>query len=161
MYRAAEASKGLYALDANYAKIVSYYSNMFYIRYVVVPTKTATAANTMSDEEYLEKYQLMMDVVDGMSLESVVPGILKEIYLSGAAYVYAWKDNAARTISVITLPTRYCRTVLQTNLGTNLIEFDFEYFRQFLNAEDLELALTVMPPEFRTLLPTVQNLPEK
>jgi hypothetical protein len=160
-YRASQVSKGLHALDANYAKIISYYSNMYYIRYVVVPTKATNAANEMTDEEYMEKYQLMLDVIDGMTLESVVPAMLKETYLSGAAYVYAFKNNAAKTISVIILPPRWCRTVLQTNLGTNLIEFDFEYFQQFRSQDDLEQALSVMPEEFRTLLPTVQNQAEK
>lgn len=160
-YRASQVSKGLHAIDANYAKIISYYSNMYYIRYVVVPTKATASADEIQDEDYLEKYKLMMDVVDGMNLEAVVPAILKEIYLSGAAYVYAVKDNPSKTITIVMLPTRYCRTVLQTNLGTNLIEFDFEYFRQFLSTEDLEAALDVMPPEFRTILPTVQALPEK
>ena len=161
LYRAAYASKGLHALDANYAKIISYYSNMYYVRYVVIPTKATAAAGTMTDEEYKEKYQLMLEVVDGMNLESVIPAILKEVYLSGAAYVYAVKDNPSKTITIITLPTRYCRTVLQTNLGTNLIEFDFEYFQQFRSQEDLELALSVMPEEFRALLESVRNEAEK
>lgn len=160
-YRASQVSKGLHAIDSNYAKIISYYSNMYFIRYVVVPTKVTAAANDMSDEDYLEKYDLMMNVVDGMNLESVVPAILKEVYISGAAYVYAVKDNAAKTISIIMLPTRYCRTVLQTNLGTNLIEFDFEYFQQFRSQETLEQALNVMPAEFRPLLESVRTLPEK
>lgn len=161
VYRASYASKGLHALDANYAKIISYYANMYYIRYVVMPTRVNGVGADMSDEEYMDKYQLMVDVVDGMSLESVIPSILKEVYLAGAAYVYAVKNNASKTISTIILPTRYCRTVLQTNLGTNLIEFDFDYFRQFLTAEDLELALSVMPEEFRGLLESVKSLPDK
>lgn len=160
-YRASYVSKGLHALDSNYAKIISYYSNMYYIRYVVMPTFINGVGADMSDEEYMEKYQLMVDVIDGMSLESVVPSILKEVYLAGVSYVYAVKNNASKTISVIMLPTRYCRTVLQTNLGTNLIEFDFEYFRQFLDNDDRELALSVMPEEFRGLLESVQPLAEK
>jgi hypothetical protein len=160
-YRAAQVSKGLHAIDSNYAKIISYYSNMYYIRYVVIPSKVSASTGDISDEEYLDRYERMMEVVDGANLESVIPAILKEVLLAGSAYVYAVKNNPAKTITLIMLPTEYCRTVLQTNLGTNLIEFDFEYFIQFPGAEDLEQALKVFPKEFRGLLEESKPMTEK
>lgn len=147
---AAEVSKSLHALDPTYAKIVSYYADMFYIRYTILPVQMPTEEEEVSPEDYQTRYREMLQVVDGLNLEVSVPELLEDILVSGSAYVYAEKLNSSKTISLLSLPSKYCRTVLKTNLGTNVIQFDMRYFDQF-RGDNKEIAFSYFPKEFLTL----------
>jgi hypothetical protein len=141
-------SRQLHSIDANYAKLVSYYSNMFHVRYTVMPIQLRKDI-AVADQIYMEEYDRMLEIADGMSLEQIVPDVLEELYINGSAYLTSYKDNATKTISIIILPHDYCRTVYKTTLGTNVIEFDFRYFELFTLNEDKEEALALFPAEFR------------
>ena len=71
-------------------------------------------------------------------------------FLSGSAYVTSEKNNAAKTTSLIILPPEFSRIVLKTNLGTNVIEFNFKYFDAFRSDEQKKV-LELFPKEFTTL----------
>lgn len=141
-------SRQLHNIDANYSKLISYYSNMFYIRYVVMPIQLRKDI-TVPDQIYMEEYNRMVEVADGMTLEQIIPEALEELMINGSVYLTSYKDNATKTISIIILPHDYCRTVFKTTLGTNVIEFDFRYFELYQLAQDKEEALALFPPEFR------------
>jgi hypothetical protein len=141
-------SRQLHNIDANYAKLVSYYSNMFYVRYTVMPIQLRKDI-PVADQIYMEEYNRMLEITEGMSLEQIIPEALEELLLNGSVYLTSYKDNATKTISIIILPHEYCRTVFKTTLGTNVIEFDFRYFELYQLNEDKEQALALFPPEFR------------
>jgi hypothetical protein len=141
-------SRQLYTIDANYAKLISYYSNMYHVRYTVMPVQLRKDI-PVADQIYMEEYNRMLEVTEGMSLEQILPEILEELLINGSAYLTAYKDNSTKTISIIILPHEYCRTVFKTTLGTNVIEFDFRYFELYNLNEDKEQALALFPEEFR------------
>jgi hypothetical protein len=141
-------SRQLHNIDANYAKLVSYYANMFYIRYTVMPVQLRKDI-PVADQIYMEEYNRMLEVSEGMSLEQIIPEALEELLINGSVYLTSYKDNSTKTISLIILPHDYCRTVFKTTLGTNVIEFDFRYFELYQLLEDKEQALALFPPEFR------------
>jgi hypothetical protein len=141
-------SRQLHNIDANYSKLVSYYANMFHVRYVVLPVQIRKDV-AVADQIYMEEYNRILEVTEGMSLETIIPEILEEIMINGSAYLTTFKDNATKTLSLIILPHDYCRTVFKTTLGTNVIEFDFRYFELYQLEEDKEQALALFPPEFR------------
>jgi hypothetical protein len=141
-------SRQLHNIDANYSKLISYYSNMFFVRYTVIPVQLRKDI-AISDEIYLDEYNRMLEVIDGMTLEQIVPEALEELLINGSVYLTSYKDNATKTISIIILPHDYCRTVFKTTLGTNVIEFDFRYFELYQLDQDKEEALALFPPEFR------------
>lgn len=140
-------SRQLHNIDANYAKLISYYANMFYIRYVVMPVQIRKDI-PVADQVYMEEYNRMVEVADGMSLEQMVPEILEELLINGSVFLTTFKDNSTKTLSLIILPHDYCRTVFKTTLGTNVIEFDFRYFELYQLQADKEQALALFPPEF-------------
>jgi hypothetical protein len=141
-------SRQLHSIDANYSKLISYYSNMFYIRYTIMPVQLRKDI-PVADQIYMDEYGRMLEIADGMSLEQIIPDILEEVFINGSAYLTSYKDNATKTISIIILPHEYCRTIYKTTLGTNVIEFDFRYFELFSLDEDKEQALALFPEEFR------------
>lgn len=147
-WEAANVSSILQATDANYAKLISYFSDMFHIRYVVTPV-LLDRDTKIASKEYLEKYHEMMEVVDGLNLETLVPEMLEEVFLNGAVYPYLEKSSSSKTVMATLLPAQYCRTVLKTNYGTNLVEFNYEYFDQFSQG-DIEEVLNLFPKEFAT-----------
>jgi hypothetical protein len=158
-WKAAEVSRSLEAVDSKYAKLLSYFSDMFHVRYTVVPTLLKRAKG-LPDEAYLKRYNDIMQVVEGMSLETTIPTLLKEIYLAGSVYVYTEKYNPAKTLSMIILPQEYCRPVLKSNHGTYVIQFNFDYFAK-MNAEDRDDALRLFPAEFMMLYEQTKNLGKK
>ena len=105
-------SRQLHNIDANYAKLVSYYSNMFYIRYVVMPIQLRKDIPA-ADQIYMEEYERMVEIADGMSLEQMVPEILEELMINGSVFLTTFKDNSTKTLSLIILPHDYCRTVFK------------------------------------------------
>lgn len=145
----AEASKTLYALDSNYAKIISYYADMFYVRYTVTPEMIGAAE--MDSEKYLEVYNEMLQKIDGLNLETLLPDILREIFIVGSVYLHAEENTSSDTTIIRILPADYSRTVFTTNFGTNTIEFNFDYFEQFQDKDEQELVLSSFPKEFKTL----------
>lgn len=147
-WQVGKISEILQSLDSNYLKLISYFSDMFHIRYVVTPV-LLDKSTVITSQEYLSKYHEMMDVVDGVNLEVLVPDMLEEIFLLGATYPYAEKSNNSKTVMITLLPAEYCRTILKTNYGTNLIEFNYEYFNQFTNADELKEVLDLFPKEFK------------
>ena len=146
---AADVSSTLASLDANYSKIISYFANMFYTRYTVLPILLDKTKDVQS-EEYMEKYNNMIESVDGMNLESLVPEILKELFIKGSVYFYGQKTTSSNTVSVLILPNEYCRTIYKTNQGTKAIEFDTSYFDQFMK-EDREKVFGIFPKEFKKI----------
>lgn len=146
----AEASKTLYALDSNYSTIISYFADMFYVRYTVTP-EIIDRLKEISSEEYLENYYDMISKVDGFNLETLLPDVLKELFLGGAVYLHSEENTNSETTTVRILPSEFCRTVFATNFGTNGIEFNFEYFDQFQDKEIKEGVLATFPKEFKKL----------
>lgn len=141
-------SRQLHNVDANYAKLISYYSNMFFVRYTVMPVQLRKSI-PVADQIYMEEYNRMLEITEGMTLEQIIPEALEELVINGSVYLTSYKDNATKTISIIILPHDYCRTVFKTTLGTNVIEFDFRYFELYQLMQDKEEALKLFPPEFR------------
>lgn len=128
---------------------------MFHVRYTVMPT-LLKRARALPEESYLNTYGDIMQVVEGMSLETTIPTLLKEIYLAGSVYVYTEKYNPAKTLSMIILPQEYCRPVLKTNHGTFIVQFNFDYFYK-MNQEDQDDALRLFPAEFARIYEQVKT----
>lgn len=140
-------SNELFYSDSIYQKIINYYSTMFYNRYVVYPK--VRPGVELSSEEYLEKYQKMLSFVDGMFLEATVKDILKDIFIEGAATLYAVPNDTSETITILTLPREYSRSTFKTNYGTGIVEFNFEYFDKF-DDNERKIVFEIFPEEFET-----------
>lgn len=158
-WKAGEVSRSLESVDPKYAKVISYFADMFHIRYTVVPTLIKKSRG-LAEDSYLTRYHDIMHVVDGMSLESTIPTLLKEIYVAGSVFVYVEQHRPAKTLSMIILPQEYCRPVFKTNHGTYVIQFNFDYFYK-ITTEDREEALSVFPEEFRRIYEQVEFLGDK
>lgn len=150
-----EASKKLYAINPIYAFIINYLSNMYMFRYKVIPHKSYTKSKAkikkqIKDEDFQLIYNLMLEVVDGLSIETKFPALLTTLFVSGAVYLTTYCDKESLTVDSLMLPDKYCRKIGDTQYGTAMIEFDFSYFQNLgLNEEDLKQYLKQFPSEFQ------------
>lgn len=92
----------------------------------------------------------MLEIVDGLSIETKFPMLLNYIFIEGGVYLTTVYDPDSLTIDTLLLPNKYCRKIGDTQFGTAIIEFDFSYFDNLgLQQDQLKDYLTSFPEEFK------------
>lgn len=151
---AIKVSQNLYATNLIYANTIDYLCNMFMWRYKVTPHKLygkskAKDRKPIKEDEYLLNYHLMLEVVDGLSIETKFPALLRNIFVNGAVYFTTMINEESYTVDTLLLPNKYCRKIGETQYGTALIQFDFSYFNDIgLNEAQLKEYFKSFPKEF-------------
>ena len=144
-----ESSQQLYATNPIYAAVLNYLANMFMWRYKVTPHKKSRNRAPLTREKYQDMYSLMLEVCDGLSLDTQCPNLLTTLFMNGAVYYTTYHDPNTIAIDTIILPDKYCRKVGETQFGTALIEFDFDYFASLgLSEKELKEVLKQFPSDF-------------
>ena len=142
-------SNELYTFYPIYAGLLDYLSNMYLWRYTYVPRIVKEKAGA---SDYKEIYDLMGEVVDGISIETTFPMILTELYINGAVFLITNKNTSSKTIATISLPTKYCRVNAVTQYGTYTFQFDFSYFDSLsLSKEELAIIWNYYPKEMQPM----------
>lgn len=136
-------SRQLHAIDPNYLKIISYFKDMFHTRYLVIPTLVDSNEGVLDEESYSE----LMNIVDGLALETLVPKILESLYIDGIVGIYFEFDEQSKALLGTILPASRVRSSFQTMYGTNVVEFDFSFFDSY-NGDQLTKVLESFPQEF-------------
>ena len=151
-----QLSKKLYATNPIYASIIDYLSNISMWRYKVTPhkiyTKSAKQATKRDEKKFMEDYNLMLEVVDGLSLETKCPSILAMLLMNGGVYFTTYNDEETLTLNTIILPDKYCKKVGETQYGTAIVSFNMSFFDELgLDADQLKALMKGFPKEFQTL----------
>lgn len=146
-------SKKLYATDPIYMAVIDYLSNMFMWRYKVIPHKIyrktkSESRRKLTTENYEQTYHLMLEVVDGLSMETKFPILLRTLYTEGAVYFATVSDDDSLTVDTVILPNKYCRKVAETQFNTAIIQFDVTYFDSLgLKGDQLKQLLESFPED--------------
>ena len=149
-----KTSKQLYAVNPVYAEVIDYLANIYLWRYKVTPHQTyikskAKLKKKLKKDEYNLIYNLMLEVVDGLSIETVFPEILTRLFIAGSVYFTTLSDENSLTVSTFILDEQYCRKIAETQYGTSIIQFDFSYFDSLgLDAKAIKDYLKSFPKEF-------------
>ena len=161
------ASKKLYAINPIYAGVINYLANMYCWKYKVTPHRVYTKSKAkmnkkMKEDDFRNLYALMMESVDGLSIETKFPALLTLLYVTGSVYFTTVCDVDSITIDTLLLPTKYCRKIAETQFGTAIIEFDFSYFQSLgLSEDQLDDYFKSFPAEFKTLYRKYKKDPTK
>ena len=128
-----ETSARLYMINPIYQMIVNYFANFFMYRYKVIPHKLITSsrikkADGTTNKKYSHIYSEMLEVADGLGIETVYPELLTTLYVQGAVYFTTVFDKERFCVSTLILPPHYCKTIAQTQYGTSIIQFRMDYF---------------------------------
>jgi hypothetical protein len=141
-------SNALYDSNKIYASILDYLSNMFYFRYTVVPRRIKTKKE-VSEEDFRKYYDLMLEYVDGVNIQTVFPELLLKLFKQGQIFLTVAGHSSAKAVSTMILPNKYCKPTFQTQYGTMEFKFDFTFFDDLgLSTEDLAILLERFPEEF-------------
>lgn len=149
-----ETSKQLYATNPIYASVINYLSNMYSWRYKTTPHRIYTkskrkSAKTLKTEDFNIMYSLMLEVADGLGIETKFPAILSLLFVNGGVYFTTFCDEDSISIDTLLLPDKYCRKIGETQFGTGIIQFDFSYFDSMgLSEAELKNYLKSFPKEF-------------
>lgn len=146
-------SNSLYATNRIYQEMLDYLATIYYFRYVVVPrpVKNKKAAD-FADFSYEKIYKQMVEIVEGMSIETTFPKLLLNIFKNGQLFLYVSGSKKSQTLATIILPPERCRATIMTQYGTTQIEFNFKFFDEVANSDEKrERLFTIFPPEFREL----------
>ena len=136
-----ELSQKLYAINPIYSHVIDYMANMFMWRYKVTPHRVyskskAKSRKKLDEEDYNQIYNLMLEVADGLSIETKFPALLTLLLVNGGVYFTTICDEDSLTVDTLLLPDKYCRKIGQTQYGTAIIEFDFSYFQDLGLTQD-------------------------
>lgn len=136
-----DTSKQLYVTNPIYASVINYLATMFTWQYKVTPHRVYTkskakASKKIADKDFQMVYSQMLELADGLAIETKLPELLIRLFTTGATYFTSYLDEDSMTINILLLPEKYCRDIGQTQYGTYIIEFDFSYFTDLGYSEE-------------------------
>lgn len=141
-----------YYKNGVYKNLINSFANFPTLDNIIVPTKSTLEKST--DKAYNTYLDKVNSYVDSISIKTITRKILKSIARYGG-YVGYERTNGSQTY-IQTLPLDYCRIKYQVGYEMQ-IEFNFKYFDNFYQQEDLDLAWQVFPPEFQKLYNAYQK----
>ena len=151
-----ETSRKLYATNPVYASVINYLADMYTWNYKVIPHKLyakskAKLKKKMKDDDFQLMYNLMLEVVDGLSIETKFPSLLTLLFMTGSVYFTTYCDEENYAIDTILLPNKYCRKIGETQFGAAIIQLDMSYVDDLGgNSDELKKAfLEGFPVEFK------------
>ena len=151
-----ETSRKLYATNPVYASVINYLADMYIWNYKVIPHKLyakskAKLKKKMKDDDFQLMYNLMLEVVDGLSIETKFPALLTLLVTTGSVYFTTYCDEENYAIDTILLPNKYCRKIGETQFGAAIIQLDMSYVDDLGgNSDELKKAfLEGFPVEFK------------
>lgn len=152
----AETSRKLYATNPVYASVINYLADMYTWNYKVIPHKLyaktkAKLKKRLKKDDFQLMYNLMLEVVDGLSIETKFPTLLTLLFTTGAVYFTTFCDTDNYAIDTILLPNKYCRKIGETQFGAAIIQLDMSYVDNLGGSSDAQKKafLEGFPSEFK------------
>lgn len=121
-----EISAFLYRNSMIYKNLLSYYSNMpMYSYNVTYQPKDFLTAATMTQKDFLKKYQEVLQRTEIMQLRNEMPSVTLEALRDGASFNFIYDDG--KSFFLHHLPTKYTKIIGKVD-GVYELVFDATYF---------------------------------
>ena len=114
--------------NQGYADIINYYKTMYHYRYLVIPVKKG---ELKEKDNILETTRNMLNIVETINFEAILPHILETGLFEGRATIYLEKNKEGLVTHV--LPNSHSRALLKSSYGTETVAFDLAYFDELLS----------------------------
>jgi hypothetical protein len=82
----------------------------------------------MTQAKFEKMYSQMLEIVEGLNLETIIPELLTQLFLQGSVFFMTLIDEESLTITTLIYPSKYARRVGQSQFGTGIIQIDMQYF---------------------------------
>lgn len=159
--QAQEEMEAAYYVSNPYASIINYYKTFFYIRYTITPqriTEEGKSKSGQNKDEYAKIYYRMIGGVEGLNLENLLPNLAERALIHGRVAIITEKDTTSETVVTTYLPLKYVKSVGKSQFGTNIIAFNFEYFRDLKTKAATGSTEAVKDTTFETILASMPKI---
>lgn len=148
-----KASRMLYAMNPIYCKLINYFAAMFYPRYYVTPRVLAVNKKSkLTGDAWNDVYNLMIEHADGLNLDTKLVQLLQTLFIEGGVFFTTFYSEELKALDTIILPSEFAQRIGETELGTDVIQFNMSYFDNLgLSEPELIELLKGFPPEFADL----------
>lgn len=113
--------------NQGYADVINYYKSMYFYRYTVSPV----GDRSNPQGTVLEQTREMLDVVETVNFEAILPHILETGLYEGRTTLYIEKNGDGLVTHV--LPNSHSQPLLKSSYGTDTVVFNLEYFDDLLD----------------------------
>lgn len=135
-----------YKRDGFYRRIVLYYATLLNYTGILIPNPNY--GKKLSETYIQKRYFQAVEYIDKLNLSEFFANISTEILVSGAYYGVITEANK-QSLSIVGLPTRYCRSRFTDFAGNDIIEFDISYLNTFSSDPKREEILESYPDIIR------------
>ena len=139
-----DLSRNYFRKDGLYKRILLHYATILTYSGILVPSP---AYGKDLSEDYIKKrYFKAMDFVDSVGIPNLMFEWALTALRDGCYYgVVQYVDD--HTLSILTLPAKYCASRFKDACGNDVIEFDVSYFDSLTDKEQQRAAFKVYPNE--------------
>lgn len=113
-------------VNQGYADVIDYFKSMYYFRYVVTPVRNSKGKGSL-----LDLTREMLDVVETIGFESILPEILEKGLFEGAVSVFL--ERQGDQLVTYILPMEYSKPFMRSNYGTETVIFNLDYFQEIID----------------------------
>lgn len=141
---AQELSRHYFMIDGFYKKIILYYATLLTYSGLLIPNPTF--GKKLSTTHISKRYFSALNYLDRINLEEIMTRMSTKVLVEGAYYGIVQtldKDN----LVIFDLPSMYCRSRFRDFNGNDLVEFNVQYFDQFILSDVKKEVLDSFPKE--------------
>ena len=135
-------SRNYFTKNGFYRRLVIHYATL--LKYVGLLIPNPSFGKSLSTPHIQKKYFSAEDFVDHANLPVILTNFAQRALVDGCYYGII-QNVGKRNLTVMDLPSGWCRTRFKDALGNDIIEFDVSYFNTISNEEDRKTNLNSYP----------------
>lgn len=139
-----ELSRNYFRTDGLYRRVLLHYATLLTYTGLLIPSPGF--GKNLSEEFIKKKYFKASSFVDNAGLQNLLFDIAL-ISLRDGCYYGVIQEVTDKTLSILTLPSKYCASRFKDRFGNDVIEFDVSYFDSLHDEAQKRAALKVYPKE--------------
>ena len=139
-----DLSRNYFRKDGLYKRILLHYATILTYSGILVPSPSY--GKNLSEDYIKKRYFKAIDFVDSVGISNLMFDWALTALRDGCFYgIIQYIDD--HTLSILTLPAKYCASRFKDACGNDVIEFDVSYFDSLTDKDQQRAALKVYPNE--------------
>lgn len=145
--RQSELSRSFFNRNGFYKRTLLHYASILKYTGILIPNPNL--GQSLQNNALIKRYHQAVDLIERMNLSILYSKIALATLIDGTYYGVI-KTITKTEFSTVDLPFNYCRTRFQDLNGTNIIEFNLQYFDTITEASTRNSTLAAYPQEIET-----------
>lgn len=135
-------SRNYFYKDGFYKRLIIHYATL--LKYVGLLIPNPSFGKSLSVSHIQKRYFSAMDFIDNLMLPDMLTNCSIRALVDGSYYGVIQQLNKSE-LSLLDLPSEYCRSNFKDTHGNDIIEFDVSYFYTILDSKTRNEVLAVYP----------------